>query len=98
MKLDRLSRSLLDFACLMERSRRRGWSIVALDVAVDTTSPSGEVMASVLSAFAAYERRLIGERTKAALSVKRQQGVRIGRPGTVTHATVQRIRHLRQQG
>lgn len=49
-KLDRLSRSLLDFAALMQRSRRRGWAIVALDLAVDTTSPSGEVMASVLAA------------------------------------------------
>jgi DNA invertase Pin-like site-specific DNA recombinase len=98
MKLDRLSRSLLDFANLMERSRRKGWAIVALDLAVDTTSPSGEVMASVLSAFAAYERRLIGQRTKDALAIKKQQGVRIGRPRSVTDETARRIRRLRSHG
>lgn len=47
-KLDRLSRSLLDFTSLMDRSQRRGWSLVALDLGVDTTTPQGEVMASVL--------------------------------------------------
>ena len=47
-KLDRLSRSLLDFAGLMERARKRGWSLVALDLGVDTSTPSGEMMASVL--------------------------------------------------
>lgn len=70
-KLDRLSRSLLDFAGLMERSRKRGWSLVALDLGVDTSTPSGEMMASVLATFAQFERRLIGERTRAALAEKR---------------------------
>ena len=45
-KHDRLSRSLLDFASLMERARREGWALVALDLGVDTTTPSGEMMAS----------------------------------------------------
>ena len=40
-KLDRLSRSLLDFAALMERSRRKGWALVALDLGVDTTGVAG---------------------------------------------------------
>jgi DNA invertase Pin-like site-specific DNA recombinase len=47
-KLDRLSRSLLDFAGIMDRSRRKGWSLVALDLALDTTTPSGELMANTL--------------------------------------------------
>jgi DNA invertase Pin-like site-specific DNA recombinase len=51
-KLDRLSRSLLDFASLMERARRKGWSLVALGLGVDTSTPSGEMMASVLATFA----------------------------------------------
>ena len=45
-KLDRLSRSLIDFTALMERSRRKGWNLVALDLGVDTTTPAGEVMAA----------------------------------------------------
>jgi Resolvase, N terminal domain len=42
------------------------WSLVALDLGVDTSTPSGEMMASVLATFAQFERRLIGERTKDA--------------------------------
>ena len=79
-KLDRLSRSLMDFAALMERSRKKGWSLVALDLGVDTTTPAGEMMASVVASVAQYERRLIGVRTKDAMAVKRSQGVRMGRP------------------
>ena len=79
-KLDRLSRSLLDFAGLMERSRREGWEVVALDLGVDTSTPSGEMMANVVAAFAQYERRLIGQRTKDALAVLKARGVRLGCP------------------
>lgn len=85
-KLDRLSRSLVQFAELMERSRRKGWSLVALDLGVDTSTPAGEMMASVLASFAQYERRLIGQRTRDALAVKREQGVRLGRPCDVVCA------------
>lgn len=45
-KLDHLSRSLLDFAALMERGRKHGWNLIALDLGVDTSTPSGEMMAS----------------------------------------------------
>jgi DNA invertase Pin-like site-specific DNA recombinase len=97
-KLDRLSRSLLDFASLMERARKRGWSLVALDLGVDTSTPSGEMMASVLATFAQFERRLIGQRTKDALAVKRSQGVVLGRPREMSTAAVARIHELRRSG
>jgi DNA invertase Pin-like site-specific DNA recombinase len=97
-KLDRLSRSLIDFAALMERSRRRGWNLVALDLGVDTSTPQGEMMASVMATFAQYERRLIGLRTKEALAVRRSQGVRLGRPPIVDESTASRIASLRKQG
>jgi DNA invertase Pin-like site-specific DNA recombinase len=97
-KLDRLSRSLLDFAGVMERARRRGWSLVALDLGVDTSTPSGEMMASVLATFAQFERRLIGQRTRDALAVKRGQGVRLGRPREIPRAVVERIYELRSTG
>ena len=97
-KLDRLSRSVLDFANLMERSRREGWALVALDLGVDSTTPSGELMAGVMAQFAQYERRLIGQRTKDALAVKRSQGVRLGRPRQLDQAVVDRIAAQRASG
>jgi DNA invertase Pin-like site-specific DNA recombinase len=97
-KLDRLSRSLLDFASLMERSRRRGWALVALDLGVDTTTPQGEMVANVMASFAQFERKLIGQRTREALAVKRLNGIRLGRPPTLSPATVALIRGRRARG
>jgi DNA invertase Pin-like site-specific DNA recombinase len=97
-KLDRLSRSLVDFASLMERGSRNGWALVALDLGVDTTSPAGEMLANVLASFAQYERRLIGQRTRDALAVKKAEGVKLGRPRTLDPTTVDRILELRGAG
>jgi DNA invertase Pin-like site-specific DNA recombinase len=97
-KLDRLSRSLLDFAAVMERSRRKRWALVALDLGVDTTTPQGEMMANILATFAQFERRLIGQRTKDALAVKRAEGVRLGRPRTLAPEVVDRIWRLHRRG
>src|SRR5262245_36311820 len=82
----------------MERARKKGWNLVALDLGVDTSAPSGEMMASVLATFAQFERRLIGQRTKDALAVTRAQGVQLGRPRTMEVETVERIHELRRLG
>src|SRR5665811_1911797 len=48
-KLDRLSRSLLDFASLMARAQNKGWNLVALDLGIDLSTPAGEFLASVMA-------------------------------------------------
>jgi DNA invertase Pin-like site-specific DNA recombinase len=97
-KLDRLSRSMLDFTGVMAKAQREGWALVALDCAVDTTTPAGEAMANVMATFAQFERRLIGERTKDALAVKRAAGVRLGRPRQMPIEVVDRIVSERETG
>jgi DNA invertase Pin-like site-specific DNA recombinase len=97
-KLDRLSRSMIDFTALMATAQKQGWALVALDCAVDTTTPAGEAMANVLATFAQFERRLISQRTKDALAVKRASGVRLGRPPTLPQAVVRRIQRQRAHG
>lgn len=97
-KLDRLSRSLLDFASLMETAQREGWRLVVLDLALDMTTPSGELMAAVMAAFAQYERRLIGSRTSAALQQLKTQGVRLGRPRTLSREITGRVVSERTEG
>lgn len=97
-KLDRLSRSLLDFAGITERARIEGWAVVALDLGVDTTTPAGEMLANVLASFAQYERRLIGERTRGALAAKKALGVSLGRPLAVSAAVIDRITTMRSDG
>lgn len=95
-KLDRLTRSVHDATGLMAKAEHSGWGLVALDAPVDTTTPQGAAMAQVLAVFAELERRLIGERTKAALAVRRAQGVRLGRPQTLPTDVRQRILSMRQ--
>lgn len=97
-KLDRLSRSLLDFATLMDRAKREGWELVVLDLAIDTTVPSGQLMANVMAAFAEYERQLIGARTSAALQQLKAQGKRLGRPRTLSDDVTRRIVESRSSG
>src|SRR5664280_2457058 len=97
-KLDRLSRSMLDFAGLMDRASREKWALVALDVGVDTNTPQGEMVAAVMAVFAQFERRLIGERTKSALAVKKAAGVRLGRPRLIPEEIVARILAERSSG
>jgi DNA invertase Pin-like site-specific DNA recombinase len=90
-KLDRLSRSLLDFATLMELAARPSWELVVLDLGIDPTEPSGRLMASVMASFAEYERHIVGRRTSAALQQKKTAGARLGRPRTLAPAVTARI-------
>jgi len=90
-KLDRVSRSVLDTASLMEQARRGGWELVTCDLAIDTSTPAGEATASMMAVFSQLERRLISQRTREALAVKKAQGVRLGRPSALPREVVARI-------
>jgi len=97
-KLDRLSRSVLDFAGVMETAHLQNWSLVVLDLAVDTTTTNGKLIAHIMIALAQWERELIGDRTRTALRAVRARGTRLGRPSKVETSTVQMIRALRGSG
>lgn len=97
-KLDRLSRSMLDLTALMATAQKQGWALVALECAVHTTTPASEAMANVLAKFAQFERRLISQRTREALAVKRANGVVLGRPPSVDDAVARRIVRDRRRG
>jgi DNA invertase Pin-like site-specific DNA recombinase len=97
-KLDRLSRSVADFVGLLERARRNGWALVALDLGVDTSTPTGELMAHITSSVAQWERRIIAERTSDALQAMKARGVRLGRPVTMADEVRHRIAAERAAG
>ena len=90
-KLDRLSRSLGDFAGLMVRAQAGGWNVVALDLGVDLSTPAGEFMANVLASAAQWERRIVSSRTKEALAAKKAAGFRLGRPSSLPPEVRERI-------
>jgi DNA invertase Pin-like site-specific DNA recombinase len=98
-KLDRLSRSVLDFAAFMERAQRKGWAVVVLDLGVDTATPQGELVANTFAAFAQFERRLIGQRTREALAaLPPERRAKVGRPRQLDAKVARRIRNLRSRG
>jgi len=82
----------------MAKAQKQSWALVALDCAVDTTTPAGEAMANVMATFAQFERRLIGQRTREALAVRRDAGVRLGRPPSIAPDVARRIRAERAAG
>jgi DNA invertase Pin-like site-specific DNA recombinase len=97
-KQDRLSQALLDLVALLATAQKQGWALFALDCALETTTPAGEASATVLATFAQCERRVISQRTRPTLPLKRSQGVRLGRPPTMSPYAVDRIRRERAAG
>ena len=97
-KLDRLSRSLFDFATLLQRAEREGWSVVLLDLGVDTTTPVGRLQAQIVASVAEFERARISERCRDAAKAKRARGERVGGVGVTALSTVQAVVSMRQDG
>jgi site-specific DNA recombinase len=77
-KVDRLSRSLLDFARLMESFDKHKVSFVSITQDFNTTTSLGRLTLNVLLSFAQFEREIISERTRDKLSAARRKGKWIG--------------------
>src|SRR5215210_2420182 len=77
-KVDRLSRSLLDFGRLIELFDRFGVSFVSVTQEFHTTTSLGRLTLNILLSFAQFERELIGERTRDKLGAARRKGKWIG--------------------
>ncbi len=97
-KRGRLSRSLGELTALIASAQRQGWALGVLDCALATTTPAGEQVATLLAGFAPFERRLISQRTRQALARTRAQGIRLGRPPTMSQYAIERIRRERAAG
>jgi DNA invertase Pin-like site-specific DNA recombinase len=103
-RLDRVTRSLLDFARLVEDAEKHRYSLVVIDQAFDLSTPHGRAMAGMLAVFSQYERDLISARTRSALAhVKKngsKSGRKIGNPAfkPVPAAVAALIRELRAGG
>ena len=73
-KVDRLSRSLIDFARIMETFEKRRVSFVSVTQQFNTTSSMGRLMLNVLLSFAQFEREIISERTRDKIAATRRKG------------------------
>lgn len=73
-KLDRISRSVIDFGTLLEWFRDAGAALIAMDLGVDTSTPGGRLIGSIFAAVAEWERDTIAARTSDGLKVAAAKG------------------------
>src|SRR6516165_3397270 len=96
-RLDRWGRSVTDLLATLPELNHLGVSFVSLTEALDLTTPADRAMAAMLAVFAAFEREVLQERTRAGLAHARANGKRLGRPATAATHTAE-IRKLHRAG
>ena len=95
-KFDRFARSVSHLLRALETFRALGIEFVSLSEQVDTSTPMGKMVFTVLGAVAELERSLIVERVKAGLRNAKAKGKRLGRPRVSVSLT--KIQELRAEG
>lgn len=98
IRLDRVSRSVADFAGLLDRAGRKAWGLVLLSPNIDTADPAGRFTANVLASAAQYERELIGARTREGMAQRKAEGVRMGRPVSLSDEIYRRVLNAHAAG
>src|SRR5438477_7729969 len=88
-RLDRWGRSVADLLTTLQELQHLGVGFVSLTEALDLTTPAGRAMTAMLAVFAAFEREILQERTRAGLAHARQNGKRLGRPATAAAHTAE---------
>src|ERR1041385_2498067 len=96
-RLDRWGRSVTDLLATLQELDHLGVGFVSLTEALDLTTAAGRAMAAMLAVFAAFEREILQERTRAGLAHARMNGKRLGRPMTAGLQTAE-IRKLHRAG
>src|SRR5476649_2395085 len=86
-KVDRLTRSLADFAKLVELFDQFGVSFVSITQSFNTTSSMGRLTLNVLLSFAQFEREVIGERVRDKIAASKRKGLWVGGPVPLGYAT-----------
>ena len=80
--LSRLGRSTKDLIWLMETFNSKGVNLVSLKESIDTTTSTGKLLFTLMSAIAQFERDVIADRTREGLNSARARGRNGGRPRT----------------
>ena len=87
-KVDRLTRSLADFAKLVELFDQHAVSFVSVTQSFNTTSSMGRLTLNVLLSFAQFEREVIGERVRDKIAASKRRGIWVGGPVPLGYAAI----------
>jgi DNA invertase Pin-like site-specific DNA recombinase len=96
-KFDRFARSTKHLISALEEFRELGIDFISYTENIDTSTSTGKILFTIISAFAEFERDLIRERVKAGLERARSEGVRLGRP-PLKEDIIHSIRQMRSSG
>ena len=89
-KVDRLTRSLADFAKIVERLDARQASFVSVTQAFNTTTSMGRLTLNVLLSFAQFEREVTGERIRDKIAASKKKGMWMGGPVPLGYQVIER--------
>ena len=98
VRLDRLARSTRELLELAQGLEQRGIDLVVLDQQIDTRTPAGRLLFTMLAAIGEFERDLIRERTMDGLARARAEGKTGGRRASITGSRAQLVRRLAAEG
>lgn len=97
-KLDRLGRSTRDLLNIVNRLESKGVQLRVLDQNLDTGTPAGKLMFTLLGAIAEFENDLRRERQADGIAMAKSRGVLLGRKAKLTEEQISEMRHKRQDG
>lgn len=83
-KLDRLARSATDLGNIAKQLHENSVDLIVLDQNIDTSTPTGKLMFTMIGAFAEFERDLIRERCQEGIQKAKARGVKFGRPSKLS--------------
>ncbi len=96
-KVDRLTRSLADFAKLVELFDEHEVSFVSVTQSFNTTSSMGRLTLNVLLSFAQFEREVIGERVRDKIAASKRKGIWVGGPVPLGYRSVRKKLEIAQE-
>ena len=96
--LDRAYRSVIDALSEAEKLRARGIDFQIANLQIDTSTPGGIFVYTIMSALAEFERRTLSQRTKEGIGAARRRGKRIGRPPKLSCEQIRKARVRISQG
>lgn len=95
-RFDRFARSTRHLVTALDEFNTLGVGFISFKEAVDTSTPAGKMLFTVIAAMAEFEREIIRERVRAGIANARSNGVKFGRPKV--DVDVERVKSLRTEG
>jgi DNA invertase Pin-like site-specific DNA recombinase len=99
-RFDRFARSVTHLLSALEAFKEMGVEFVSLSESIDTSTPAGKMVFTVLAAVGELEKSLIAERVRSGLANARRHGTRLGRPAirTLCQLEIEKVRADRASG